>query len=221
VPHFSVLNHLMRVEDGRTPLELPAPSRCRRRRSHWLAGLEKLGWVELKPNPDDGRSKRVWLTDAGRAFRDGAIAEIAPDLARIEEVMGAEEVADIVARLERLRSGSTPTAERGRDFEFAGQRPSKAVSPFEVGSGPMRALGQRGHEGQDFVDRLARRDLRHDGRAHDAAIGDACDRLRGLGRLDAEAHDHRQIGRALIRATSGPTSPACASAAPVIPVIET
>jgi hypothetical protein len=26
---------------------------------------------------------------------------------------------------------------------------------------------------------------------------------------------------ALIRATSGPTSPACASAAPVIPVIET
>jgi hypothetical protein len=39
---------------------------------------------------------------AGRSAME-AIAEIAPDLARIEEVMGAEEVADIVARLERLR----------------------------------------------------------------------------------------------------------------------
>jgi hypothetical protein len=85
----------------------------------------------------------------------------------------------------------------------------------------MRALGQRGHEGQDFVDRLARRDLRHDGRAHDAAIGDACDRLRRPGVLMPKPTITGRSVAALIRATSGATSPACASAAPVIPVIET
>jgi DNA-binding MarR family transcriptional regulator len=104
VPHFSVLNHLMRVQDGRTPLELSRAFQVPKTTvSHWLAGLEKMGWVELKPNPDDGRSKRVWSTEAGRAFRDQAIADIAPDLGQIEEVMDPAEVADIVACLERLR----------------------------------------------------------------------------------------------------------------------
>ncbi len=104
VPHFSVLNHLMRVEDGRTPLELARAFQVPKTTvSHWLAGLEKMGWVELKPNPDDGRSKRVWTTQAGRTFRDSAIADISPDLASIEEVMAPDEVADVVARLERLR----------------------------------------------------------------------------------------------------------------------
>jgi len=104
VPHFSVLNHLMRVEDGRTPLELARAFQVPKTTvSHWLMGLEKFGWVDLKPNPDDGRSKRVWITDAGRAFREEAIAGIAPDLARIEGVLTPDEVAELVNRLERLR----------------------------------------------------------------------------------------------------------------------
>lgn len=104
LPQFSVLNHLMRVEDGRTPLELARAFQVPKTTvSHWLAGLERMGWVDLRPNPDDGRSKRVWLTEAGRAFRNGAIAAIAPDLARIEAVMTPDEMADMVARLERLR----------------------------------------------------------------------------------------------------------------------
>lgn len=104
VPHFSVLNHLIRVQDGRTPLELARAFQVPKTTvSHWLAGLEARGFVSLRPNPEDGRSKQVWLTEAGRVFRDGAIAAIAPDLARLEEVMNPDEVADLVARLERLR----------------------------------------------------------------------------------------------------------------------
>ena len=104
VPHFSVLNHLMRVEDGRTPLELARAFQVPKTTvSHWLLGLEKFGWVTLKPNPDDGRSKRVWTTEAGRAFREDAIAGIAPDLAQLGEVLSADEVATLVGQLERLR----------------------------------------------------------------------------------------------------------------------
>ncbi|KIT14448.1 MarR family winged helix-turn-helix transcriptional regulator [Jannaschia aquimarina] len=74
LPHFSVLNHLVRVSDGRTPLEMARAFQIpKTTMSHNVAVLERQGWVELRPNPDDGRSKRVWITPAGRAFRDKAI----------------------------------------------------------------------------------------------------------------------------------------------------
>jgi DNA-binding MarR family transcriptional regulator len=75
VPHFTVLNHLMRVEDGRTPLELARAFQVPKTTLPLAGGAGEARWVEMKPNPDDGRSKRVWLTDAGRAFREEAIAE--------------------------------------------------------------------------------------------------------------------------------------------------
>jgi len=104
VPHFSVLNHLIRVQDGRTPLELARAFQVPKTTvSHWLVGLEARGFVSLRPNPGDRRSKQVWLTEAGRAFRDKAIADIAPDLARLREIVDHDDVADLVARLERLR----------------------------------------------------------------------------------------------------------------------
>ena len=104
VPHFTVLNHLIRVQDGRTPLELARAFQVPKTTvSHWLAGLEARDLVILKPNPGDGRSKQVWLTEAGRDFRNKAIADIAPDLARMEHVIQPDEVADLVSRLERLR----------------------------------------------------------------------------------------------------------------------
>jgi len=104
VPHFSILNHLIRVQDGRTPLELARAFQVPKTTvSHWLAGLAALGFISLKPNPEDGRSKRVWLTDAGRAFRNKAISDIAPDLAQLRTVVAPEDVADLVARLERVR----------------------------------------------------------------------------------------------------------------------
>ena len=46
--------------------------------THTLAGLEKRGLVEMRPNPEDGRSKRVWLTPAGRTFRDRTIRQMGP-----------------------------------------------------------------------------------------------------------------------------------------------
>ena len=66
VSHFAVLNHLIRVEDGRTPRELARAFQVpKTTMTHTLAGLESAGYVRMKPNAEDGRSKRVWITPAG------------------------------------------------------------------------------------------------------------------------------------------------------------
>ncbi len=79
VSHFGVVSHLIRVGDGATPLELARAFQvAKTTMTHTLAGLERHGFVEMRPNPDDKRSKRVWLTPAGRRFRDDALAKMAP-----------------------------------------------------------------------------------------------------------------------------------------------
>ena len=88
VAHFSVLNHLIRVRDGQTPLTLASAFQVpKTTMTHTLLGLEARGLVETRPNPKDGRSKQVWLTPTGRAFRDEAIGLLAGDVAAMASRM--------------------------------------------------------------------------------------------------------------------------------------
>ena len=104
VSHFSVLNHLIRVADGRTPLELANAFQVPKTTlSHTLALLEKRGWIEMRPNPDDKRSKRVWITDEGRAFRNEAIERLSPELAELARHPVFAEVEHLVRRLAEIR----------------------------------------------------------------------------------------------------------------------
>lgn len=104
LPHFSVLNHLIRVADGRTPLEIARAFQVpKTSMTNTLAGLEARGLVETRPNPRDGRSKRVWLTDKGRSFRDEAIQRMAPELAALAEAVAPDAMADLVDRLSSVR----------------------------------------------------------------------------------------------------------------------
>ncbi|MEP1355669.1 MAG: MarR family transcriptional regulator [Tateyamaria sp.] len=83
-PHFTVLNHLCRVEDGRTPVDMARAFQVpKTSMTHTLKGLEAHGLVELRPNPDDGRSKRVWLTQAGRDLRSQTISALGTEFARL------------------------------------------------------------------------------------------------------------------------------------------
>ena len=43
-----------------------------------LAKLDERGFIVVRPNPDDGRSKLVYLTDAGRAFQQKGIEALGP-----------------------------------------------------------------------------------------------------------------------------------------------
>jgi DNA-binding MarR family transcriptional regulator len=104
LPHFTVINHLIRVQDGQTPLQLARAFQVpKTSMTHTLAGLEKRGLVDMRANPDDARSKQVWLTAAGRKFRQEAIASLSPDVAEISDTLSVEEVTAAISLLARLR----------------------------------------------------------------------------------------------------------------------
>ena len=103
--HFVVLNHLARLGDGKTPLALARALQVpKTTMTHTLAGLGKAGLVRFAPNPKDGRSKCVMLTDAGRAFRDAAVQALGPDMERIARDIPPERIAGLLPALAELRS---------------------------------------------------------------------------------------------------------------------
>ena len=105
VSHYGVLSHLVRVQDGRTPLDLARAFQVpKTTMTHTLAGLEKAGLVRTAPNPADGRSKCIWLTDAGRAFQARAVAALAPDLKALEAAHPIDLLGQAPAALARLRA---------------------------------------------------------------------------------------------------------------------
>ena len=101
---FSVLNHLVRVGDGRTPVAIARAFQVpKTSMTHSLAVLEHAHLIELRKNPKDGRSKLVHITDAGRKFRQDAIDLLAPDLRRIAATVPPDHVARLLPDLEMLR----------------------------------------------------------------------------------------------------------------------
>lgn len=101
---FSVLNHLIRVRDGRTPLELARAFQVpKTTMTHTLTVLERRGHVRLSPNPRDGRSKLVWLTEEGRDYRNAAIAALEPDVAALARAFSPERAAALLPALAELR----------------------------------------------------------------------------------------------------------------------
>lgn len=99
--HFSILNHLSRLGDGRTPVRIAnAMQVTKNTMTHSLKVLEGRGFVEVRPNPDDGRGKLVFLTPAGRAFRDRAIVDV---LREFDDLLGPEQIAAMERCIDDLR----------------------------------------------------------------------------------------------------------------------
>ena len=103
--HFSVLNHLIRVKDGQTPLKLATAFQVpKTTMTHTLTGLEKHQLVEMRPNPRDGRSKCVWITEAGVALRNGTIEKLGGRFQDFAAAFPTEKIGDIVPRLAEMRA---------------------------------------------------------------------------------------------------------------------
>jgi DNA-binding MarR family transcriptional regulator len=101
---FTVLNHLIRVKDGRTPLELARSFQVpKTSMTHSLAVLERHGLIRMAPNARDGRSKCVWITEEGRAVQQASRAAMAPDMAAIAARFGVERIAAALPALADLR----------------------------------------------------------------------------------------------------------------------
>ncbi|MFT7594315.1 MAG: DNA-binding MarR family transcriptional regulator [Paracoccaceae bacterium] len=102
--HFTVLHHLMRVEDGRTPVELARAFQLPKTSvTHTVAMLEKRGLVDVRPNPNDRRSKCVWLTDAGRKLRNDTISAMAPEIETLTAGFDSDKLRAILPLLTELR----------------------------------------------------------------------------------------------------------------------
>ena len=104
LPHFSVLNHLIRVGDGKTPLSLSRAFQVpKASMTHTLAGLNEAGYIETRENERDKRSKLIYITQAGREFRDSAIQGFAPDVEELAQYFDEEDAESIVPVLQELR----------------------------------------------------------------------------------------------------------------------
>lgn len=102
--HFVVLNHLTRLGDGRTPVQIAnALQVTKATMTHTLAVLTRHGFVAIEPHPTDGRSKVVRLTPAGRAFRDEAISSMAPAFRYLADNISMDELMAAMPVLERVR----------------------------------------------------------------------------------------------------------------------
>jgi len=104
VSQFAVLNHLIRVRDGQTPVDLARALQVpKTTMTHSLAVLERHGLVQTARNPEDGRSKCVWITDAGRTFHEAAVAALATDIADIAARFPSEDLQQAMSPLTALR----------------------------------------------------------------------------------------------------------------------
>ena len=102
VSHFAVISHLMRMGDGKTPAEITSVMQVTKATmTHTLNVLQKRNLIEVRANPDDGRSKQVYLTPAGRQFFGKAIAMVA---AAYQPIMAKCDVPQLLATLPALQA---------------------------------------------------------------------------------------------------------------------
>ncbi|WP_103257401.1 MarR family winged helix-turn-helix transcriptional regulator [Tabrizicola aquatica] len=102
--HFSVLNHLARINDERTPAQLARAFHVTRgAMTNTLSRLEWAGHVHIRPDWEDARQKFVAISPSGRAARDSAVAAVVPLIAEVVQSIGAERVRALVSVLRELR----------------------------------------------------------------------------------------------------------------------
>lgn len=102
--HFSVLNHLARIGDERTPAQLAKSFHVTRgAMTNTLTKLEWAGHVHIRPDWEDARQKFVAISPSGRAAREAALAGVVPLIAEVVQAIGADRVRALLPVLRELR----------------------------------------------------------------------------------------------------------------------
>ncbi|MCA3487156.1 MAG: MarR family transcriptional regulator [Rhodobacter sp.] len=102
---FSVLNHLSRVNDERSPAQLARAFHVTRgAMTNTLTKLEWAGHVHIRPDWDDARRKFVAISPSGRAARDAAVQAITPLIADIVQALGEPKLRTVLPILRELRT---------------------------------------------------------------------------------------------------------------------
>lgn len=102
---FTVLNHCVRVSDGKSPAALARAFQVTKgTMTSTLQRLEQKGLVVIHADPRDGRSKIVRITEAGRIMREACIAATRPWAEDLLTKLDPGEVSELTPRLAKLRS---------------------------------------------------------------------------------------------------------------------
>lgn len=102
--HFGLLNNLVRLGDGKTPLALAEAFQVPKgTMTHTLKVLSERGLIRQEPHPEDKRSKLVYLSDEGRAYHGEAIASMAQGFRAISELITVEQVSKLAPELAKIR----------------------------------------------------------------------------------------------------------------------
>ena len=105
ISHFSVLNHLARAQDERSPAQLARSFNVTRgAMTNTLTKLEWAGHVHIRPDWDVARRKFVSISPSGLQARDAALQAIAPLIHEAVEAIGADKVRAVLPVLRALRS---------------------------------------------------------------------------------------------------------------------
>jgi DNA-binding MarR family transcriptional regulator len=111
---FTVLNHFVRLGGERTPLELARAFQVSKgTMTNTLQRLQARELIAMRPDPKDRRSKRVTITEAGRAAHAAAIEALRPEVAALSDRLDLPRLAEILPDLRRLRE----TLDKAREGE--------------------------------------------------------------------------------------------------------
>ena len=102
---FSVLHHLSRSNDPKTPAQLAKTFNLTRgAMTNTLNKLEWAGHISISPDWEDARRKQVVISPSGRRACDAALTAITPLLGKIMDDIGADKIRAMLPVLRELRS---------------------------------------------------------------------------------------------------------------------
>ncbi len=104
VPQFSVLNHFVRLGGPRTPAQLASSFQVSRATmTNTLKRLDEAGLIVAHRDPNDGRSKQIDITQAGRDMRERSVANLMPLLAEMAQRLDVASLAKVIPTLQAAR----------------------------------------------------------------------------------------------------------------------
>ena len=104
ISHFSVLNHLARASEEKSPAQLARVFHVTRgAMTNTLAKLERAGHIHIRPDWDDARRKFVAISPSGRQACKDAFNVVAPIVAEVVKAIGSDKVRGALPVLRELR----------------------------------------------------------------------------------------------------------------------
>lgn len=105
LPHFTVLNHMVRLGDGKRPVDLARAFQVTKGTiTNTLGRLEGRQAIRLEADAEDGRTKRVYLTPIGRDLHARSIEALVPAFQPLQAAIATDHFRSALPFLTELRS---------------------------------------------------------------------------------------------------------------------